>query len=254
MIRRHRHLLGGLAAVAAVWELAGRLAAGSVPPASAVLLAALGLFVSGAIWDPLATSLVRLGAGYALAVAVGVPVGMAMGFSPRADALLDGYVYVFFVTSVASLLPLLIGMVGAGFGFYVTVIFLFAVFHVVLTVRSGVADVDRDLVDVGRVFGAEGRALYRHVLLPASLPHVAAALRLGASRAVKGMVVGELWVYAGFGSLLHSYQRYSQSDRALAVVLTLMVLAAGLVGLLGWAERRLAPWTAVEFDGSGGRA
>jgi len=242
---RRRNLLVGLALVAACWEAAGRLAGPSFAPISAVLLATLDLYLSGRILEPLASSLVRFALGYLLAVAVGVPVGALMGFSPTADAALDTYVHVFFVTSVASLLPFLILVAGTGLGFYVAVVFLFAVFHVVLTVRTGVQQVDDALVDTGRVFGAEGVALYRHVLVPAALPVVVAALRIGANRAVKGMVVAELWIYAGFGSLLHSYQRYSQIDYALAVVLTIALLAVGVTQALAWVERRYA-WTTVE--------
>ena len=237
--------LFGVASLLALWEVVGHLTAGGLVPFSAVAVAGAELFRAGELWGPAATSLGRLAVGYGLAVAVGVPVGAAMGYADSADALLSPSVRLLFVTSVASLLPLLLGTVGTGFGFYVVVVFLFAVFHVILTVRSGIASVSPGLVDAGRVFGADGRATYRRVLLPAAVPHVAAALRIGATRAVKGMVVGELWVYAGFGSLLHGYQRYRQTDSALAVVLVLMLLSVGLVRLVGLAERRFAPWTAV---------
>jgi len=242
----HRHRLAGIAALALGWELLGALTDGGLVPLSAVLLAGADLVLAGELLEPLRHSLSKLAVGYALAVAVGVPVGLAMGFSRTADALAETPVRTLFVTSVASLLPLLIGVFGAGIGFYVVVVFLFAVFHIALTVRSGVRGVSDETIETGRVFGASGVGLYRHVLLPASLPHVVAGLRLGVVRAVKGMVVGELWVYAGFGSLLHNYQRYSQTDRALAVVLVLMVLAAGLVRLVEALEERYAPWTSVE--------
>jgi len=169
-----------------------------------------------------------------------------MGFSSTVDALLDSYVNVLFVTSVSSMLPLLIIFAGTGLGFYVFVVFLFAVFHVVLIVRSGVAAVDDDLVETARVFGARGRQLYRHVLLPAALPSVGAALRVGLDRAIKGVVVAELWIYSGLGNLLHGYQQFNRVDYALAVVLTLMVLAVSSVRTLRWLEGRYAPWTVRE--------
>lgn len=246
--RNRRRSLAGFASLVALWELVGHLTAGGLVPFSAVVIAGGSLLWAGHLLDPATTSLGRMVVGYLLAVAIGIPVGAAMGFSEPADALFDPPVRTLFVTSVASLLPLLLGIIGSGFGFYVVVVFLFAVFHIALTVQSGVETVDPALVETGRVFGAEGWTTYRHVLLPAAVPHVAAALRLGATRSVKGMVVGELWVYAGFGSLLHSYQRYSQTDSALAVVLVLMLLSVGLVRLVALAERRFAPWTAVESD------
>jgi len=243
---RQRHLLAGGLLIAALWEVAGRAGGVTLAPLSSVLVALVDLYVSGRILDPLATTLGRLVVGYALAVGIGVPVGAAMGFSATVDALLDSYVTVLFVTSVSSMLPLLIIFAGTGLGFYVFVVLLFAVFHVVLIVRSGVADVDDDLVDTGRVFGARGHRLYRHVLLPAALPAVGAALRVGIDRAIKGVVVAELWIYSGIGNLLHGYQQYSQVDYALAVVLTLMLLAVASVRSLRWLEGRYAPWAVRE--------
>ncbi|MBP2249936.1 NitT/TauT family transport system permease protein [Halarchaeum solikamskense] len=246
MNERVRYPLFGVGSLALAWELLARLVVDGLTPLSDVFAAGVGLVASGELFGALAASLPKLALGYGLAVAVGVPLGLLMGFSSTADALADTPVTTLFVTSVASLLPLLIAVFGAGIGFYVVVVFLFAVFHVTLTLRAGVRDVDDALVETGRVFGASRFGVYRHVLLPASLPHVAAALRLGAVRAVKGMVVGELWVYAGFGSLLHGYQRYSQTDSALAVVLVLMALSVGIAGGLGALERRYAPWHHVE--------
>jgi ABC-type nitrate/sulfonate/bicarbonate transport system permease component len=238
--------VAGVALALVAWEAAGRLTGGSLPPATAVFSALVSLYVSGELIGPLVGGLGRLGAGYLAALAVGIPLGVATGVSDVADATLGTYVTVLFVTSVSSLLPFLILLVGTGAGFHATVVFLFAVFHVVLTVRDGAGAVDPGLVEAGRVFGADGVDLARHVLLPASLPFLLAALRVGFVRAVKGLVVAELWIYAGFGSLLHSFQQFGQTDRLFAVLVQLMCLSVMGVTVLRRLERRYADWWGTE--------
>ena len=241
--RRRNRLLGGLLIVG-LWEFVGRLSAAGlgIAPPSSILVATVDLYASGAIYGPLVETVVRLLIGYALAVAVAVPVGAVMGVSGTLDELLGTYVTIMFMTSVASLLPFLIIVVGTGLGFYVAVVFLFCVFHMILTVRAGTANVDPGLVEAARTFGATNWRRYRYVLLPAALPFAIAALRIGFNRAVKGVVVAELWIYAGFGSLLHSYQRYAQADYVFAVVVHVMVIAVLGVRVLRWLEERYAGW------------
>ncbi len=248
-VSRRRRELSPAAAVGVgtlllAWEAGGRATGGALPPVSAVLTALVSLYASGEMLGPLAGGLTRLGLGYVAAVAVGVPVGAAMGASDAADATLGTYVAVLFVTSVSSLLPFLILLAGTGLGFHVSVVFLFAVFHVALTVRDGVRSVDPGLLRAGRVFGANGGALVRRVLLPASLPFCLAALRVGFVRAVKGMVVAELWIYTGFGSLLRSFQQFSRTDAVFAIIVQLMLLAVLGSTLIRGVQRRYAGWGA----------
>jgi ABC-type nitrate/sulfonate/bicarbonate transport system permease component len=242
---RRRHQVCGALLALGVWTAAARATGPALPGPGALGPATVALYRSGALVDALAGTVGRLALGYGLAVAVAFPVGAVMGLSPSLDAFLDTYVTALFVTSVASLLPFLIIVAGTGLGFYAAVVFLFAVFHMVLVVRAGVATVDDGTRDAGRVYGATGWRAYAHVLLPAALPHVVAALRVGYNRAVKGVVVAELWVYAGVGELLHGYQRFSQTPRALVVVFHLLLVAVVGVRLLRLVERRYAGWREV---------
>lgn len=242
---RRRHQLGGALVGSVVWTAVAWHVGPALPGPVALARATAELYRSGALADALAGTVARVALGYALAVVVAFPAGAVMGLSPWLDAFLDTYVTAMFVTSVASLLPFLILVAGTGLGFYTAVVFLFAVFHMVLIVRAGVATVDSGARDAGRVYGATGWRGYAYVLLPAALPHVIAALRVGYNRAVKGAVVAELWVYAGVGELLHGYQRFSQTSSALAVVLHVMVLAVVGVRLLRLVERRYAGWREV---------
>lgn len=239
------HQFVGFTIIIVVWELYGRTTGSfAMAPFTEVTAAFIDLYVSGQIYGPLGQSLQQLVIGYSLAVAVAVPVGMAMGMSSTIRYLLDTYVNVMFVTSVSSLLPFLIIIFGTQLRFRVAVVFLFAVFHMILNIQAGVDNVDKELLKTGRAFGARGPALYRYVVFPAALPLIIAGLRLGIGRSLKGMVVAELWIYAGIGSLLRGYQQYHQVDYALAIVISLMILAVLSVRILYAMEHRYAPWEA----------
>lgn len=242
---RRRHQAAGALVAVIVWTIIGWRIGSAFPGPVKFLRATVDLYRSGALIDALAGTAGRLALGYGLAIIVAFPLGAAMGLSPWVDTFVDTYVTTLFVTSVASLLPLLILVAGTGVGFYLTVVFLFSVFHMVLLVRAGLTSVKPGTRDAGRVFGATGWRSYVYVLLPAALPHAVAALRVGYNRAVKGAVVAELWVYAGVGELLHGYQRFSQISSALVVIAHVMLLAVLGARLLRLVERRYAGWREV---------
>lgn len=244
--KRYDQLIGfGL--ILLVWEVYGRVTGSfTMAPFSEVVVAFVDLFVSGRIYGPLFASLEQLFWGYALAVAVAVPIGMAMGMSNTVEYLLDTYVNVMFVTSVSSLLPFLIIIFGTRLRFRVVVVFLFALFHMILNIQAGVRNVDDDMLQAGRAYGAGGVSLYRYVIFPAALPLIIAGLRLGIGRSIKGMVVAELWIYAGIGSLLRGYQQYHQVDYVVALVIMLMLLAIISIRVLYALEDWYAPWDASE--------
>lgn len=247
--RRFNQLVGVILLIT-VWEFYGRSVSDLLFPSfTDVLYGLWDMFVvTGNIYGTLAFTLQQLVIGYLLAVAVALPVGLAMGTSDTAEYLLDSYVNVLFVTSVTSLLPFLIIVFGTQLMFRVAVVFLFGVFHMILNFQAAMENVDEELVSAGRVFGAEGTQLYRHVRIPAALPLIVAGFRLGIGRSIKGMVVAELWIYSGLGFLLHTYQQSLAVGHVFALVLLLMALGVSAVRGLYVLEDKFAPWQAMRTD------
>jgi ABC-type nitrate/sulfonate/bicarbonate transport system permease component len=242
---KRRQQLVATVLIAVIWEAVGRSSDLGLAPLSRVVVAFVDVFATGEIYGPLSSSLQQLFIGYALAVVVALPIGLMMGWSNSVKYSLDTYVNLMFVTSLSSLLPLLIIFFGTGLQFRVVVVFLFGLFHMILNFQSGVENIDKDLVETGRVFGASPVQLYRHVVIPAALPFIIAGLRLGIGRSFKGMIAAELWILAGIGELLVAYQRFRRIDYAIAVTVLLAILAMVSVQALYWLERRYAPWRSV---------
>lgn len=243
-----RNQLIGIAVIGIVWEVYGRTSSGFIiDPFSTTVIAFVDLYLSGSIYGPLFQSLQQFVIGFLLALAVALPIGLMMGFFEKLRYFLDIYVNTMFVTSTAALLPLLIIVFGTGLEFRVAVVFLAGVFHMIWTFQSGVENIDGDIIATGRAYSADGWKLYRYVILPASLPFIIAGTRLGLGRSFKGMVIAELWIYAGIGSLLRGYQQNQQLDYAMAIILTLMIIAVLTSRGMFWLENKFAPWRSVDI-------
>ena len=187
-------------------------------------------------------SLEHLLVGFALAAAVGIPTGVAMGRSFIVDSVVGMYVRGLFVTSLAALLPLLIILFGVGFKFQVAVVFLFSVFFVIVNAAAGARDVPRNLIRTGEAFCVSPLRRFTSIVLPSSLPYIVVGLRLAIANAYTGMVLAELWVGVGTGGILKNMGQNRDLPKFFAMVVLITALAAFSSHLIRVLERRLMPW------------
>lgn len=189
-----------------------------------------------------AESLEHLFVGFALAAAVGIPIGVAMGRSFVVDQVIGMYVRGLFVTSLAALLPLLIILFGVGFRFQVAVVFLFSVFFVIVNTAAGARAVPRQLMRTAEAFCVSPLRRFTSVVLPSSLPYIVIGLRLAVANAYTGMVLAELWVGVGTGGILKNMGQNRDLPKFFAMVLLITALAAFSSYLIRVLEKRLMPW------------
>ncbi|MCU1432596.1 MAG: binding-protein-dependent transporter inner rane component, partial [Actinotalea sp.] len=205
-----------------IWQLAA-MATGPfyLPTVDAVLVDGLGTVISSGYLVTFAESLRQLLIGFAVACAIGIPVGVMIGTSRVVRDLLNPYVNTLFVTPTEALLPMIIIMFGTGLEYRVAVVVLFAFFFPLLNSAAGVAAIDKNLLETARAFCTPRRRVLRHILLPAAAPYVVAGVRLGLGMALKGMIIAEMWVAFGTGGLLKNLGAYRQLDVyfALAVLI-----------------------------------
>ena len=243
MNRRLAYNLAGIAAAIAIWELIGRIVGTDLfAPPSVVAPEYLTLLQGGQMLTELANSLRQMIVGYALACAIGIPLGIAMGRSRLWDALLHPWLSMLVVTSVAALVPLFILVFGTGFWFRAAIVFAAAVWYVMLTVYHGARGIDPRYVDVGRSFGASRWKAFRAVLLPALYPYVLTAMRIGLVHAIRAMVVAEMFIIVGYGGMIYRAGLSISTAPLLALLLTLMLVGVAANALLRVGARRLAPW------------
>jgi NitT/TauT family transport system permease protein len=244
--RRRIAQLALLAVVLGVWEIVGQNSSDlAFAPPSAMVPAAREMLSSGELQSAFGDSLAALLLGYGLAAVAGTAVGWSMGWWRAAGRVLDPFVAALYVVPIAALVPLIIAWEGFGLAARVTVVFLFCLFEILLAANAGVRNVDQAYIDVARSFGAGRRDLMRKVVLPASLPFVMVGLRIGASRALKGMVLAELlFAVTGLGGLISKYAGLFRMDKVLVVVVVISLLGVCLSSAVTALERRATKWSA----------
>jgi ABC-type nitrate/sulfonate/bicarbonate transport system permease component len=235
--------LTGIAIFLLVWEMGGRALGDSLlAPPSAVAGALFALPRDAQAWVTIWQSLLPALAGFAISCAIGLPLGAVMGRSRIWDALLHPWMSLFIVTSVATIVPILILMLGNGWWFVVTVVVLSSVWYVVLTTYQGASRIDRRLIDVGRSFGASRLRGFTTIMLPALFPYLLAGTRIGLVHAIRSVVLAQLFILTGLGGLLQEASMDVSTARLLALLVVIMGLGLianhGLGRLAAW----LAPW------------
>jgi len=188
------------------------------------------------IWADLGTSGFEFGTGYVLAIAVGLVLGIGMGWYTRFQYALDPFVSFFYATPRIVLVPLFIIWFGIDWQSKVAVIFLGALFPIVINTMAGVRNTDSALLRVARSFGAPEALVFRRVVLPGAVPFILTGLRLGVGHALTGVVVGELIAARhGVGKLISDYGVTFQTSRMFAAV----IFIAGTGVLLTWVLQRI---------------
>ncbi|MGH7845226.1 MAG: ABC transporter permease [Candidatus Binatia bacterium] len=229
------------------WELTGRTFELVNPmfmsAPSLIFNAAVQLFASGEIWNDLRVSGIEFFWGYVLSVAVGIPFGIAVGWYKRLSYIFDPFINALYSTPRVALLPLVIIWLGIGIISKVGIIFLGAVFPILISVRDGVKTTPYNLLNAAKSFGASEWQLFKSVVLPSTVPFLISGLRLGVGRALIGIMVGELYAAtAGIGFMITVAGATFQTDKVFVGVLIFAISGMISMELLGRLEKRFDKW------------
>src|SRR5947208_1809500 len=188
------------------------------------------MFADGSIYPHLAVSGYEFLVGYGMAIVIGVPLGILMGWYGRINAVLDPFVSALYATPRIALLPLLMIWFGIGLMSKIAIVFLGAIFPILVNTITGVRTLHADFVKVARSFGASDRQIFLTVALPSSVPLLLTGLRLGLGHALVGIVVGEMYgATHGLGFLIATSGARFQTDKLMVGILLIAATAAALV-------------------------
>jgi NitT/TauT family transport system permease protein len=201
------------------------------------------MFATGTIWAPLGVSASGFALGLGLSIVVGLPLGVLLGRSQTLNAMLDPFITAFNATPRLVFLPLVLLWLGLGLWSKVVIVFIGALFPILINTYEGVRNADKILINVVRSFGAKEWDVARLVVLPNSLPYVVAGLRLGIGRAVLGVVVAEFFgSEEGLGVLMVQASGRYQVDIVFAGLIVFAAMSLLMTGLLKLIEDRLTRW------------
>ena len=248
-LSQEKKILGGVSVgiFLIIWELTGNVFQWINPmfmsAPSLIFKAGYEMFRSGEIYHDLYISGVEFLGGYFLAAAVAIPLGILVGWYKRLSYVLDPFINAMNATPRVALLPLVIIWLGIGILSKVGIIFLGAVFSILINTRDGVKTTPVSLLNAARSFGASEWVVFKAVVFPSTIPFILTGLRLAVGRALVGVLVGELYAAtAGIGFMITVAGATFQTDKVFVGVLIFAI--SGMIGmeLLTKLERRFDRW------------
>ncbi|HEX4041812.1 MAG TPA: ABC transporter permease [Xanthobacteraceae bacterium] len=201
------------------------------------------MFATGSIWAPLAASAEAFVAGLGLAILVGLPLGVLLGRSGILAAMCDPFITAFNATPRLVFLPLFMLWFGLGLWSKLAIVFLGAVFPLLINTYEGVRRADQLLVNVVRAFGANEWDIARLVVVPNALPFIIVGLRLAIGRAVLGVVVAEFFgAQDGLGVVMVRAASEFKVDVVFAGLIVFAALSLVMTGLVKLLEKHFSRW------------
>jgi NitT/TauT family transport system permease protein len=246
---QEKKILGAAAVILflTAWELIGNTLQLINPmfmsAPSFVFKAAFQMFASGEIFNDLYVSGIEFFWGYMLSVVVAIPFGIAIGWYKRFAYICDPFVNAMNATPRIALLPLVIIWLGIGIISKVGIIFLGALFPLLINTRDGVKTTPHNLLTAARSFGASDWQIFKSVVFPSTVPFILTGLRLAVGRALIGVMVGELYAAtAGIGFMITVAGATFQTDKVFVGVLIFAIAGMTLTAVIDHYEHRFDKW------------
>jgi ABC-type nitrate/sulfonate/bicarbonate transport system permease component len=176
-------------------------------------------------------------------VAIGIPIGIAMGAAPRVNAALSPLVDPFRSAPVVALLPILVIWLGIGEAMKVAFLFLGAVVYLIPMVRDAIQAVPQSYWIGARDLGATPWECIRKAVLPMAMPRIADAVIVAVSVMWTYITVAEyVNAQVGLGQLIQNARRFSAWDQVFAGIIVIIALALVTYQLMLFIKRKLYPW------------
>jgi ABC-type nitrate/sulfonate/bicarbonate transport system permease component len=238
--------LVGLAAGAGLWELIGRhTQASSFAPFSTTVEALWSITKSGELPRALESSLQLFAAGLGFALVIGFVLGLLLARIRLLRIGLEPYIFMLYATPMFALIPFILSLFGFEFRAKVIVVTLFGVWPILINTLEGARSVSGDLLEVAKSYRSTEPKLWRHVIVPYTLPYTMTGVRQAIARSLVGMLASEYLLAAtGLGNLILTYTNRFDTARVLAAVLVITLLATILMAIGRAIENYFARWKA----------
>jgi ABC-type nitrate/sulfonate/bicarbonate transport system permease component len=200
------------------------------------------LIENGALFTHTGASLARVFSAWLLSACLAIPLGLAMGRSLWLEKLVDPFIELFRPISPLAWIPLAILWFGIGEAGKIFVVFIGTFFPILLSTIAGVKSIDPILINAGRVLGCHSRfALFRKVILPASMPGIMVGLRISFGTGWAAIIAAELVAArSGLGYLIANGMEILRADHVLVGMIMIGILGVCFDALFRLLNRYVA--------------
>ncbi len=211
------------------------------------------LLASGELLQDSYFSLLEFVYGYVLAVVIGIPIGALMATHKKINYYLDPWVSLIYATPRIALAPIIMIWFGLGIVPNSLVVFLGALFPILLNTYTGIISVKRNLVELGKAFGGSPLQIFRKIMIPAALPAIITGLRLAVGRAVISVVVAEWFgAEAGLGYMVYTYAQLFQPGPVFVGIVVLVAFGYITFVILEQLQGWVCPWYQMQARAQAG--
>ena len=253
--RNEALILGSLAVaiVIGVWEVFWR--AGMISPLffsgpSAVAAKFVELIGNGKLKDAIAFTGRNFLGGFALALLVGVPLGVILGWYRRAFLFFDPLVTALYATPRIALYPLFIIWFGIGSASKIFIVFLSAMLPILVNTIAGVRNIDPDLLRAARAYCATDRQIFMTIALPSAVPFILTGVRQAIAHGLIGVIIAELFAGSeGVGFMISYAGQIYATDELLVGVLCVTISGMILTFIAERVQRHFQRWRPQHVGG-----
>jgi NitT/TauT family transport system permease protein/taurine transport system permease protein len=200
-------------------------------------------YADGRLWEHLLQSVKLILMGFLMATAIGVPLGLWMGWSRKAEALINPIFLLIRPIPGLAWIPLAIVWLGVGDAAKIMILWLTAFVPTVINSFSGVRGIERPIIEASRMLGIRGFTVVKDVIVPGALPSIFTGLRLSLQGCLTALVAAELLgAILGLGKLLYQGGLDIYPGMILVGMVAVAITGLALTALIDLAERYAMPW------------
>lgn len=194
------------------------------------------------------TSMFRITASIVISLGIGVPFGLWLGLSKRADALLSPVTYILYPIPKVAFLPLFMMLFGLGNSSKIILMITIIVFQIILTVRDGVKEIPMELHYSVKTLGLNRWQTYINLVVPAVLPKIISALRVSIGVSIATLFFSENFATTyGIGYFIMNCWVMVDYVQMFAGILAMSIMGILIFKAIDLMERKLCPWI-LQFD------
>ncbi|POR51554.1 sulfonate transport system permease protein [Paraburkholderia eburnea] len=234
--------------IVVIWELAARVGwiePQVLPAPSSVAVTAWNLARNGDLFVHLGVSLLRAACGFLIGGAIGLALGVLVGFSQLAQALIDRSIQMVRAIPFLAMLPLVIVWFGVGEGAKIFLVALAVLFPVYINTMLGIRQIDPKLMELAKVIGMKWPAVVRRIILPGAMPAILTGVRYALAHAWLALVIAEtLATTKGIGFLAMDAREFLQTNVILLTMIIYAIIGVIADALVRSLEARFLSWHA----------
>ncbi len=243
-----RATIGTISVVAflVLWQIVGQreiIRSDLISYPTEVVTTCVHLIATGELGTNALVTLTEFVQGFIPSIVFGIVAGIVLALVRPLRELLDPLLIAIYTAPTIAFIPILVVWFGVGESSKVVIVFISAIFPIIINTRTGVAEVAEPWLRAVRAFGATPLQVVTKVILPGSLPAIMAGIRLGLGRAIVGLIAAEMYVsLAGFGRMIQTYSSAARASEIIVIVAIIAAFGFICVSLLRSVENRLGAW------------